>query len=47
VSDNSNTLALIIGAGLFGFLLAFPAKKSGTIWWGILAHLLGGLVMVV
>lgn len=31
VSANSNPLALIIGAGLFGFLLAFLAKKTGGI----------------
>jgi membrane protease YdiL (CAAX protease family) len=47
VSANSNTLALIIGAGLFGFFLGFLAKKTDTIWWGILAHTLGGIVMIV
>jgi membrane protease YdiL (CAAX protease family) len=47
VSANSNPLALIIGAGLFGLLLAFLAKRSGTIWWGIVAHVLGGIIIVV
>jgi len=47
VSANSNTVALIIGAGLFGFLLAFLAKKTGGIWWGVAAHILGGIVMVM
>jgi len=47
VSANSNTVALIIGAGLFGFLLAFLAKRTGGIWWGVAAHILGGIVMVV
>jgi membrane protease YdiL (CAAX protease family) len=47
VSANSNPLALIIGAGLFGFLLAFLAKRTGTVWWCVVAHVLGGIVMVV
>ena len=47
VSANSNPLALIVGAGLFGFLLAFLAKKTGGIWWGVVAHAVGGMVMIV
>jgi membrane protease YdiL (CAAX protease family) len=47
VSANSNPLALIIGAGLFGFFLAFLAQRTDTIWWGILAHALGGMVMII
>jgi membrane protease YdiL (CAAX protease family) len=47
VSANSNPLALIIGAGLFGFLLAFLAKKTGGIWWGVVAHVVGGIVMII
>jgi len=47
VSANSNPLALIIGAGLFGFLLGFLAKKTGTIWWCVVAHVLGGIVMII
>jgi membrane protease YdiL (CAAX protease family) len=47
VSANSNPLALMIGAGLFGFLLAFLAKKTGTIGWCVLAHVLGGIVMIL
>ena len=47
VSANSNTLALIVGAGLFGFLLAFLAKRTGSTWWCAVAHVLGGLVMIV
>jgi membrane protease YdiL (CAAX protease family) len=47
VSANSNPLALIIGAGLFGFLLAFLAKKTDRIWWGVVAHVVGGIVMVI
>lgn len=47
VSANSNPLALIIGAGLFGFILAFLAKKTGGIWWGIVAHAAGAIVMII
>jgi len=47
VSANANPLALIVGAGLFGFLLAFLAKKTGGIWWCVIAHALGGIVMIL
>lgn len=47
LSPNSNIMGLIIGSGLFGFYLAFLAKKTNTLWWGILAHTLGGIVMVI
>lgn len=47
VSSNSNVVGLILGAGCFGFLLSYLAKKTDTIFWGIIAHILGGIVMVV
>lgn len=47
VSPNANVLGLIIGAGLFGFYLSFMAKKTGTIWWSIVTHILGGIIMII
>ncbi len=47
VSPNANVMGLIIGSGLFGFYLSFLAKTTGTIWWAIIAHILGGIIMVV
>jgi len=47
VSPNSNAIGLMIGAGLFGLYLGFLAKKTGTIWWCMVCHLLGGIMMVV
>ena len=47
LSPNSNVVGLVIGSGLFGFYLAFLAKKTNTLWWCILAHTLGGIVMVI
>lgn len=47
VSANSNPWGLIIGAALFGFYLSFLAKRTGTIWWGMVAHVLGGTVMIL
>ncbi|MBC8505559.1 MAG: CPBP family intramembrane metalloprotease [Anaerolineales bacterium] len=46
VSTDGNVWGLIIGAAFFGFYLSFLAKKTGTIWWSILAHFLGGIVMI-
>lgn len=37
----------IIGAGFFGVYLSVLANKTQTVWWGIVAHTLGGMVMVV
>ena len=37
---------LMIGSGLMGFYLSLPAKRTGTIWWTILARALGGFVMM-
>jgi membrane protease YdiL (CAAX protease family) len=47
VSPNANVFGLIIGSGLFGFYLSFLAKKTGTIWWSIVTHILGGIIMVI
>lgn len=30
-----------------GFYLSFLAKRTGTIWWTIVAHTLGGMIMIV
>jgi membrane protease YdiL (CAAX protease family) len=47
VSAGGNVLALMVGSGLFGFYLSFLAKKTDTLWWSIVAHTLGGLIMVI
>ncbi|MFB0533541.1 MAG: CPBP family intramembrane glutamic endopeptidase [Anaerolineae bacterium] len=46
VSSNANVLGLMIGSGLFGFYLSFLAKKTGTIWWSIVAHAIGAIIMI-
>ncbi|MFX1480283.1 MAG: CPBP family intramembrane glutamic endopeptidase [Promethearchaeota archaeon] len=46
LSSNSNILVLVIGAAFFGIYLAFLAKWTNTIWWGILCHILGGLIVI-
>ena len=47
VSPSGNAIGLIIGSGLMGFYLSFLAKKTGTIYWTIIAHTIGGFIMVV
>jgi hypothetical protein len=37
----------MIGAGLMGFYLSFLANRTGTIWWTIIAHAIGGFIMIV
>jgi membrane protease YdiL (CAAX protease family) len=47
VSPNSNPLALMIGSGIYGLYLSFLTKKTDTIWWSIVAHTIGGAIMVL
>ena len=47
VSPTGNVIGLMVGAGFFGFYLAFLAKKTDTIWWGMIAHALGGIIMIL
>ena len=47
VLTNGNVIALMIGSGVFGFYLSFLAKKTNTIWWSIVAHTIGGVIMVL
>ena len=51
VSINNNELSgligMIIGPILMGLVLSYMTKKTGTLWWSILAHTIGGIIMVV
>ncbi len=46
ISEGGPQLAMVIGPTLMGLYLAWLSKRTGTIWWAILAHSLGGLVMI-
>lgn len=37
---------MVIGSMFFGFYLAFLAKKTNSVWWPMVAHVFGGIVMV-
>jgi membrane protease YdiL (CAAX protease family) len=47
VSSSGNPIGLMIGSGLMGFYLSFLANRTGTIWWTIIAHIIGGFIMIV
>ena len=47
VSSTGNALGLVIGSGLMGLYLSLMARRTGTIWWGIVAHALGGFIMII
>jgi membrane protease YdiL (CAAX protease family) len=47
VSPDGNPLGLMIGSGMMGLYLGFLARKTGTIWWTIIMHTLGGLIMIL
>jgi membrane protease YdiL (CAAX protease family) len=47
LSPDGNVLVLMIGSGMMGFYLSYVARKTGTIWWTIVAHAVGGFIMIV
>ncbi|UCF71187.1 MAG: CPBP family intramembrane metalloprotease [candidate division WOR-3 bacterium] len=47
LSPNSNVIGLVIGSGLFGLYLGFLSRKTGTIWWCMVCHSIGGILMVM
>ncbi|UCE07794.1 MAG: CPBP family intramembrane metalloprotease [bacterium] len=44
--SSGNPARLMIGAGVMGLYLSFLAKKLNTVWWGIVIHTVGGIIMV-
>jgi membrane protease YdiL (CAAX protease family) len=46
IPTNAENLGMVIGPILFGVYLAFLTRRTGGVWWPILAHVLGGLVML-
>jgi len=44
---DGNPAGLMIGAGAMGLYLAYLTRKTGTVWWAVVAHSLGGIIMIV
>jgi len=47
VSDSGGVARLMVGAAFFGLYLSYLARRTGTIFWGVLAHTLTGVIMVL
>jgi membrane protease YdiL (CAAX protease family) len=47
VSPSGNVIGLMVGSGFFGFYLSYLAKRTNGLFWCIVAHTLGGIIMVV
>jgi membrane protease YdiL (CAAX protease family) len=47
IAPDGNPLGLMIGSGIMGFYLVFLARHTGTIWWTIIAHAIGGFIMIL
>lgn len=47
VAPNRKAAGLMIGSGIMGLYLSFLARHTGTIWWTIMMHTIGGLIMIV
>ena len=44
---HGNVAGLMIGSGVMGLYLAWLTRKTGTIWWAIVAHTVGGIIMIL
>jgi membrane protease YdiL (CAAX protease family) len=47
VSPNNNLMSLMVGAGLFGLYLSYLVKRTNTIWWSMVSHTLGGIIVIL
>lgn len=45
--DTGHVLALMIGSLFLGLYSGFLAKRTNTIWWSIVVHVLGGIIIVM
>jgi membrane protease YdiL (CAAX protease family) len=39
-------IGLMVGSGMMGLYLSYLTKKTNTLWWSIVTHFLGGLIMI-
>ena len=46
-SELTGLMGMMIGPILMGLVLSYMTKKTDTLCWSILAHVLGGIIMVV
>ena len=42
-----NVAGLMIGAGVMGLYLIYLTRKTNKLWWSIVTHFLGGIIMIV
>jgi membrane protease YdiL (CAAX protease family) len=47
ISPDSGVVGFMIGSTMFGFLLSYVAWKTDTVWWPLVIHTLGGIIMAV
>lgn len=46
-SEITGLIGMIVGPIMMGLVLSYMTKKTNTLWWAILGHFLGGIIMVV
>lgn len=47
IAPDGNVIGLMVGSGIMGSYLSFLARRTGTIWWTIIMHTIGGFIMIV
>ena len=47
IAPNGNPLGLMVGSGIMGAYFSFLSRRTGTIWWTILIHAIGGFIMIL
>jgi membrane protease YdiL (CAAX protease family) len=46
ISADGPHIGMVVGPFFMGLYLAFLAKRTDSVWWPMVAHALGGLVMI-
>jgi membrane protease YdiL (CAAX protease family) len=47
IAPEGNVVGLMVGSGIMGFYLSFLSRRTGTIWWTMIAHAIGGFIMIL
>ena len=47
IAPNGYPLGLMVGSGIMGALFSFVSRHTGTIYWTIIIHTIGGFIMIL
>ena len=45
-NELTGLIGMMVGPIMMGLVLSYMTKKTNTLWWSIIAHTIGGIIMV-